>query len=111
MLAASFLKERSVSVTILVKFKADPGKAAAFAAENAELMRGLSQRGRDMGCISHRFISREGEMMAIDEWDSEESFHKFFGDNADIQGITAQIGLAAPPEVTVWQPLDMKDEF
>jgi hypothetical protein len=100
-----------MSVIITVRMSADPAKAAAFAAENVDLIRSISQDGKRQGAIHHRFVAREGEVMVIDEWDSAESFQRFFSGNADIPNVMAASGATGAPEVTVWEPLDMKDEF
>ena len=70
-----------MSVTITVRVAADPEKAAAFAEANAAMIRAISQQGKSMGAIHHRFVSRDGEIMVIDEWPDSGTFERFFEAN------------------------------
>ena len=100
-----------MSVVVTIKLTADAAKAEAFAASNADFIRGISQEGKRRGAIHHRFVANGNEIMVIDEWDSAENFQKFFTEVTDIGQVMAAIGATGAPEVTIWQPLDMKDAF
>ena len=62
------------------------------------------------GAIHHQFVAGDGEVLVVDEWDSAESFEKFFSDPR-IAGLMQSAGVAGPPEISVFQVMDSPDRF
>ena len=100
-----------MSVFITLTAQADPAKAEQVLQANADRLQKITDQAQGMGCIHHRFVSGDGVVMVIDEWDAPESFHKFFENNTEIPGIMQEIGVTSAPEIKVWNKLDSPDEF
>ena len=96
---------------ITLTVQVDPAKWEQVAQANADRLKRIGQQAQGMGCIHHRFVGGEGVVMVIDEWDSPESFHKFFENNADIPALMSEAGVTSAPEIKVWDKLDTPDEF
>jgi hypothetical protein len=85
----------SVIVTLCVA--GDRDKLEQLAAEQADVMRGISERERQAGVIAHRFYGSEGQIMVVDEWPDAESFHRFFEqEQASIGPMMEQVATGEP---------------
>jgi hypothetical protein len=72
----------------------------------------IAERGREYGALSHRFYgSEDGTIIAVDEWDSPESFRAFFEASPEIPEIMQAAGVTSEPEITFWRKLQTHDEF
>jgi hypothetical protein len=100
-----------MSVYISVRIAVDPAKFEELVAANRDKFPAIAERGKSMGAIHHRFVATDDAVLAIDEWDSVESFRSFFEDNAEIGELMQQTGVTEEPRVTVFRPLDVGDEF
>lgn len=100
-----------MSVMITLAVQADPAKWEQVAQANADRLKKISEQAQGMGCIHHRFVGGDGVVMVIDEWDSPDSFHKFFESNADIPVLMNEAGVTSPPDIKAWNKLDTPDEF
>lgn len=100
-----------MSVFITLTVQADPAKAEQVLQANADKMQQITEQAKGLGCIHHRFVGGDGVVMVLDEWDSPESFHKFFENNTDIPAIMQEIGVTSAPDIKVWNKLDTRDEF
>jgi quinol monooxygenase YgiN len=93
-----------------MRFAGDPGKLEALAAEQSEVVQGISERAQAAGVIAHRFYGSEGQIMVVDEWPSAESFQQFYAaEEAAIGPLMAELG-AGEPEITFWRKLETGDE-
>lgn len=71
-----------------------------------------SAKGRSVGGIHHRFAVAEGQVIAIDEWETMEAFQQFFADpefNAFIESVGADP--STPPEVWVGESIASPDQY
>jgi hypothetical protein len=103
-----------VSVIVTVKIQGDPAKFEEAAAANSDAIVRVMEVAKKNGLIAHRWYGADGAFMAVDEWPDGESFHAFFdGPEAqpDIGTIMQAAGVTAPPEATVWQKLNVADEY
>jgi quinol monooxygenase YgiN len=99
-----------VSVIMTLRVTGDPDKLERLAQENADMIRGISQRAQEAGVIAHRFYGGDGEIMVVDEWPDAESFQRFFAAEQDAIGpMMEQIG-AGEPEITFWRKLETGDD-
>jgi hypothetical protein len=96
-----------VSVIVTVQFPvADIAKALQDLHDNATFFEETTARTKGAGVISHRFVAGEGELLVIDEWETEEQFHNFFSANSDIPEVMASIGMTGAPTISVYQSID-----
>ncbi|OHV37175.1 hypothetical protein BCD49_17720 [Pseudofrankia sp. EUN1h] len=61
--------------------------------------------------MHHRFVVGDGEVLAIDEWESVEAFQGFFASQATIPALMEAAGVQGPPQVSVYQSLATVDAF
>ena len=99
-------------VTITVRFQvADVAKALQTMNAHAQDLERITLDARSKGCLSHRFVAGQSELVAIDEWGSADQFKSFFEDNAAIRAISTESGAAGPPTVAVYQSVDVPGNF
>jgi hypothetical protein len=101
-----------MSVIVTVSVQGDPRKLEEHAAANEDELRGIRDAARGHGLIAHRFYgSDDGQIMVIDEWPDEQSFHTFFEETSNRIGPLMQAaGASSAPQVRVWRKLDTRDE-
>jgi heme-degrading monooxygenase HmoA len=100
-----------MSVYMSLRVKADADRLAKAAAENQEMLQAIAARARDKGCIHHRFARQDGDVLVIDEWDSEDSFWSFFKADPDVPKLMQAAGAEGEPQVMFFEPLSLGDEF
>jgi hypothetical protein len=104
--------EALMGVIVITHF---PGKSTDFervAKEMEDLLVGVSAQGRAAGAVHHCFAENtDGSVLVIDEWPDEESFHKFFDNQADIGKLAAAVGVTGPPSATSYRIIDTPDRF
>jgi hypothetical protein len=97
----------AMSVTVTIHFPvSDVGKAIEGLNSNGKFLEEISESTRGAGIIHHRFVSGDGELMVIDEWETAEQFQSFFDGNPKIAEVMASIGMTGPPEITVFESID-----
>ena len=67
-----------MSVIMTLRFTGDPDKLEQLAAEQGDMIRGISARAQEQGVIAHRFYASGDQIMVVDEWPDEQSFQTFF---------------------------------
>ena len=101
-----------MSVYMSMRVKADPAKFEELATgEWKDRLMAVSERGRSMGAIHHRFAADDGEILVIDEWESREQFERFFSETTDIAEFMQAVGVQSEPEIRFYEPLSVGDEF
>jgi hypothetical protein len=80
--------------------------------EQADTLVAVSAEGKAAGAIHHMFVEdANGQIMVIDEWDNEDSFHQFFDNQKDIPAMMGAAGLAGAPTTTAYRIIDTPDQF
>jgi hypothetical protein len=100
----------TMSVFMTIRVPGDPRRFEEVAQANPERMERIIDAARANGLIHHRFFGRDGEILVLDEWESEEGFHAFFSTVADIPELMAEAGVDAQPEPVFWRALQTNDE-
>jgi heme-degrading monooxygenase HmoA len=99
-----------MSVLMVLRVPGDPDKLEQYASENSEQLKRISEDGRSKGAIHHRFFAGDGEIVVVDEWDSEESFQSFFDSQDEIPQVM-QAAASGEPQISFYRPLNTGDEF
>ena len=99
-----------MSVIMTLRFAGDPDKLEQLAAENADMIRGISQRAQERGVIAHRFYGSEGQVMVVDEWPDAESFQAFYAAEQEAIGPLMEQVATSEPEITFWRKLETGDD-
>jgi hypothetical protein len=97
----------AMSVTVTIHFPvSDVAKAIEGLHSNAKFLEEITESTRGAGMLHHRFVSGDGELMVIDEWETAEQFQSFFDGNPKVAEVMASIGMTGPPEITVFGSID-----
>jgi hypothetical protein len=100
-----------VSVIMTLRVSGDAEKFLQITSEMGDEFGAIAERAKEHGVIAHRFYASDGQIMAIDEWPDEASFHAFFEqEQASIGPMMAQVA-TSEPEVTFWHKLDTGDDI
>jgi quinol monooxygenase YgiN len=100
-----------VSVYMSLRVKADADKFESYAKEHADVLKGIADNAKSLGCIHHTFAAENGDVVVMDEWESQEAFEKFFNDNQEVAKVMQDMGVQSDPEIHFYRPLDTGDQF
>jgi heme-degrading monooxygenase HmoA len=100
-----------MSVLMLLRVKGDAAKVEQAVRDDQLVLKTIVDRAKSHGLIRHRFFGTADEIIVVDEWPDEASFHKFFDASPDIQEVMAAAGVTTPPEITFARQLDVNDSF
>jgi hypothetical protein len=96
-----------MSVVVTIHFPvADVAKAIEGLQENADFLEEISADTKKGGLILHRFVSGDGELVVIDEWETAAQFQSFFEGNPKVAEVMASIGMTGAPEISVFESID-----
>jgi hypothetical protein len=100
-----------MSVFMTLWAQGDPAAIERQAAEDPATLRSIADLARSHGCLSHRFFGRDGQILVVDEWESEDGFHAFFREAQDRIGpMMAAAGVTSEPAISFWRKLDTNDD-
>jgi len=100
-----------LSTYMALRVQADPAKLIeSMNADEARWQR-INAAAKEAGCIHHRFMAGDGEVLVVDEWESPEAFQRFFEANQDVPEIMREVGATSEPQISFWQPLETPDAF
>ena len=98
-----------MSVLMLLRVKGDARKVEQFAADNPGAMKSIVERATSNGLIRHRFFGTADEIIVVDEWPDEQSFHKFFAESPEIAEMMKGVGVTTEPTILFARQLDVDD--
>lgn len=75
------------------------------------MFRQVADRAKERGCIHHRFAAADGDVIVMDEWESEDAFRGFFDASPEIPEVMREAGVTDEPQISFCRPLRMGDEF
>jgi hypothetical protein len=100
-----------MSVLVIGKFQGDTATFRQALVDRADEFVKITDDAKAAGAIHHRFGIGDGFVMISDEWESVESFQKFFS-NPELQQFIGTVGAApAPPELTIAEAVTSADQF
>lgn len=101
-----------MSVYMTLRVSVDPAAFEKQAAEQAALIGEIMEIAKSNGLIAHRWFRGENEVMAVDEWPDAASAQAFLGGaEAKIGPFMASCGVTSPPEMKIWDKVDLADTF
>ena len=96
-----------MSVVVTIHFPvSDVAKAIEGLNDSADFLEEISKSTMDAGLLHHRFVSGDGELMVIDEWETADQFQSFFDGNAKVAQVMSSIGMTGAPEISVFESID-----
>ena len=98
-----------MSVLMTLRVKGDAKQLEHLYETAPDTFSKVSGVGKQMGATYHRFFATDSEILVIDEWPDEQTFHKFFDSQPEIPKIMAAAGVTTQPEITFYRELDLGD--
>jgi quinol monooxygenase YgiN len=100
-----------MSVVAIVRLAADENKVREVLNARAADIEKVSAAAKEAGALSHRFVSANGQVLIIDEWNDGESFTSFFGSNKTIAEVMMAAGVTDRPNIEIYTPLEAPGTF
>lgn len=101
-----------MSVLMTLWIQADPAKLEQYASEHQDQMREIADRAKAEGCQSHAFYGSEnGQVLVVDEWESQDGFQRFFESDPDIPRMMQEVGVTSEPRTNFFRRLETHDEI
>lgn len=98
-----------MSVIMTLRVKGDASKLEQIA--DPATMASIRDHAVEHGLIAHRFYGSADEIMVVDEWPDEQSFHSFFEHAAEhIKPMMDEVA-QSEPVITFWRKLETHDEY
>jgi hypothetical protein len=96
-----------MSVVIIIHFPvSDVAKAVAGLHEKASFLEEISESTKGAGMHRHQFVSGDGELVVIDEWETAEQFQSFFDGNPKVAEVMSSVGMTGAPVISVFEALN-----
>ena len=100
-----------MSVLMTMRMAAESEKLEKAAADDPTKLHGIVEYAEGHGLIAHQFWGADGQVMVVDEWETQQDFEQFLAaEDAEIKGVMGAAGVTTEPEVTFWHKLDTRDE-
>lgn len=101
-----------MSVKLILRISVDPAAMERAAGEDRDAFLGISEHAKQNGCIHHEFWAGDGEVLAVDEWDSPEAFRDFWESQGQKIGpLMEAAGAQQPDEPRFYRQMDLGDAF
>ena len=99
-----------MSVMVVAKLSGDTNAFRKSLEEDADAIRKLGERAREVGALHHRFAVGDGFILVIDEWESLEAYESFMA-SPELAALIGSVFGGTPPEITVGEAVDSPDMF
>jgi len=100
-----------MSVLMTLRVSGDAKALEHIAETDPQAFSTVSAAGKAAGATYHRFYASDSEILVIDEWPDEASFHSFFQSQPDIGKFMAEAGVTSEPEITFYRKLELGDDI
>lgn len=91
----------SIVVTVRIP-DVDIDRVREVEEQHPELRARLGESLKRNGCISHRRLYRDTEILDIDEWESEEGLRAFLAESGPVIAQLAELRGTGKPADTIW---------
>ena len=97
---------------MILRVKGNPADLERYAAgPGGAVMERIAQAGKAAGAVRHTFAAGDDEILVIDEWPDEQSFHGFFNGQPEIADVMRDGGAQGAPEIKFYRILNTPDQF
>jgi hypothetical protein len=101
-----------MSYLMILRMQVNPDDLERAMQENGDTVRGVQERSKEFGAIHHAFYVGDGEALVVDEWDTPESFQKFFeAEQPNIGPLLQAAGIQAEPQISFFRKLETVHAF
>jgi hypothetical protein len=96
----------------MTRFDLDGSTVGDLMTKHSDTLKRVAEVGKSSGAIHHQFLQdSDGALIALDEWESEDAYHRFFDGQDDLKAIMADAHLAGPPASTTYREVEAPDRF
>ena len=99
-----------MSVLVIGRFQGDTATFRKSLTDRADEYAKIAKEAKSAGALHHRFGVGEDYVVIMDEWESIEQFHQFFG-NPELQAFIGSVGGTGAPEMIVSESVASADQF
>jgi hypothetical protein len=97
---------------LILRISVDPAAMERAANEDRATFLGIAEHAKSNGAIHHEFWAGDGEVLAVDEWESPEAFQQFFEDQGqNIGQLMSAAGAQQPDQPRFYRKLDLGESF
>ena len=97
---------------MILRIQADPADMERAAADGGDAFLSIAQHAKQNGAIHHEFWAGNGEVLAVDEWESPDHFREFFeAQGQQIGQLMQTAGAQQPGEPQFYRRMDLGDSF
>ena len=97
---------------MILRISVDPAAMESAAADAGDTLLSIAEHAKQNGAIHHEFWAGNGEVLAVDEWESPDHFREFFeAQGPQIGQLMAAAGAQQPGEPSFYRKLSLGDEF
>lgn len=100
-----------MSVLMTLRVQGDATQLEHMLDVDPEAFSKVAAVGKAAGATYHRFYASDTEILVIDEWPDEQTFHSFFASQPDIPKIMAEAGVTTEPEIRFYRKLELNDDI
>ena len=102
-----------MSVLMTLRLPLDADNLERAVAQDRDAFLQIAENAKEHGCIHHSFYGGDGEVIAVDEWETPEAFQSFWdGQGETIGRLMANAGIQGQPAPPSFhQKLALGDEF
>jgi hypothetical protein len=101
-----------MSVMMILRIQVDPAEMERAAGENRDNFLGIAEHAKQNGAVHHEFWAGNGEVLAVDEWESPDHFREFFeAQGQNIGQLMASAGAQQPDEPHFYRKMELGDSF
>jgi hypothetical protein len=100
-----------MSAIVIVRYQGDTARFEELLQAKTSDFRAIAQQKRERGCISHRYVVRDGELLVIDEWPTDSADNYLWQSEQPVVQLVREAGLENPPEVSYFHSVHDPGEF
>jgi hypothetical protein len=96
---------------MILRIPVDPAAMERAAGDDEAFLK-IAEHARANGAIHHEFWAGDGEVLAVDEWESPDHFREFFeAQGQNIGQLMSAAGAQQPDEPRFYRKMSLGDEF
>jgi hypothetical protein len=101
-----------MSVKMILRIPVDPADMERAANEGDDAFLAIANHAKQNGALHHEFWAGNGEVLAIDEWESPDHFREFWDNQGpQIGQLMQSAGAQQPGEPQFYRRMDLGDSF
>lgn len=95
-----------MNIMVTARLTESPERVRKLAGEDSPRLRFIDKASKACGCTRHRYVTVDGEVWLVEEWESPERFEAFFDGTPEFRQLLEEAGFKGYPEdIRLWEPL------